>query len=47
MFIRKRKKQKTDDYYDYSWGNNEGEEEKSHSMWSREIKKLLKKVGLC
>ena len=43
-FIRKR--QKTDEDLSYSWGSNEGEE-KSHSMWSREIKKLLKKVGLC
>jgi len=44
-FIRKR--QKTDEDLNYSWSNSEGEEEKSHSMWSREIKKLLKKVGLC
>jgi len=36
MFIRKRKKEP-------SWNGDN----KSHSMWSREIKKLLKKVGLC
>lgn len=43
-FIRKRQKKDEDLNY---WGNNEGEE-KSHSMWSREvIKKLLKKAGLC
>jgi len=42
-FIRKRKAEEEEN--DYSW-NNYGEEE-SHSMWSREIKKILKKVGLC
>jgi len=26
---------------------NQNEEEGSHTMWSREIKKLLKKAGLC
>jgi len=43
-FTRKKSK---DEYEseDYSWGSQE--EGKSHSMWSSEIKKLLKKVGLC
>jgi len=42
-FIRKRKSEEDNDY---SWDNNE-ENEKSHSMWSSKVKKLLKKVGLC
>jgi len=41
-FVRKKK----NDNEDYSWDDYE-EEEKSHSMWSKKIKKLLKKVGLC
>lgn len=44
-FIRKRDKEEREEE-DFSWGNH-GEEEKSHSMWSSQIKKLLKKVGLC
>ena len=42
-FTRKKTKDESEDYY--SWGSQE--ESKSHSMWSSEIKKLLKKVGLC
>jgi len=38
-FTRKKGK----DEPDKSWGY----EEEHHSMWSREIKKLLKKMGLC
>jgi len=43
MFIRRKKKEDSH----YSWGDHGEHEQKSHSMWSREIKKILKKVGLC
>jgi len=40
------RKQKTEESLNYSWSSNE-DKGKGHSMWSGEIKKLLKKVGLC
>jgi len=39
------RKKNEDEYENFSWGQ---EEERSHSMWNKEVvKKLLKKVGLC
>jgi len=46
MSFIKRKKESDPDSWGSSWV--ESEEERSQSMWSREvIKKLLKKAGLC
>ena len=42
-FIRKRENGNNDSP---SWGSSE-EDEKSHSMWGKKIKKILKKAGLC
>ena len=41
-FVTKRRSKEGDGY---SWSNGDGSN--SHSMWSQEIKKLLKKLGLC
>jgi len=44
MSFIKRKKEPEPDSWDDSWSK----EERSQSMWSKEvIKKLLKKAGLC
>ena len=43
MFIKRKKKEEEEN--DFSWDVED--EEVSHTMWSKQIKKLLKKVGLC